>query len=73
MDKKCIICGCDTHEKTSDKYDVEYSNYCKFLGFCGEKCTKKINPKELKKIEWASVLNSYLEQRDDEEALNFSV
>ena len=73
MDKKCIICGCDTHEKSSDKYDIDYNNYCKFLGFCSKKCTKKIKSKELKKIEWASVLNSYLDQRDEEESITYDV
>tara|TARA_Y100001963_G_C6448189_1_gene294576 strand:- start:162 stop:383 length:222 start_codon:yes stop_codon:yes gene_type:complete len=73
MDKRCIICGCDTHEKSSDKYDIDYNNYCKFLGFCSIKCTKKIKSKELKKIEWASVLNSYLDQRDEEESITYDV
>tara|TARA_Y100000593_G_C4100222_1_gene232884 strand:+ start:150 stop:344 length:195 start_codon:yes stop_codon:yes gene_type:complete len=62
----CILCNCDLHQKNTDKYDIDYNTYCKHLGFCSKKCCKKIKQKELKRIEWATILNEYFNKRDDD-------
>ena len=49
-DNYCMMCNCKFNCKEEHKSSKKMKEYSKYLGFCGEKCINKLDPKMRGKV-----------------------
>ena len=42
----CLRCNKEYNEKNNDMYSNDIAEYCRYLGYCGEKCWDKLTDYE---------------------------